>query len=305
MYVDPAIGDEFWVTAYYPEKGIHIGFTEGVEGDRSKPRRYMVNGKKWPSATTIIDKHFSRDGLAFWHENVVVQGMVDLIEEATTEHKEGPIGKLPTNLEDARRALWMIGATGEQVKKAAGLDGDTIHKALEAWFLHKEVPSLAMVQEEKRGKMQALAAFLSETRPDILSSEVLICSPRYRYAGRPDARIAYYKPTVVPVQMTSDPDSVEYRTIRPGVYLGDVKSGRRLHPEVGIQLALYEQGCREMGYQRTQGRFAIHLREDGTYALRFYNQRLRTATQLVEFYYANMEDNKRSTAFNKKLERVA
>lgn len=298
---------ETWVTAEYPEHDMSLAFTEGIDGDRSKPRRYLVNGEKWPSVTTILDKHTSRDGLSFWYENIAIEGMIAIQQEAAAEFdpKTGHMPQMPADLKAARRALWMAGTTGEQIKNAAGLAGDVIHQALENWHVYQEIPSLAMVEESKRGKMQALAAFLYDARPDLQSSEILVASRRYRYAGRPDARLALYKPTIMPVQLTQDYDSVEPRVVPPGIYLADVKSGSKLHPETGIQLALYEQACRELGYQRTDGRFAIHLREDGTYAIRFFDQRLRTATKMVEFYYANIEDNKRSTARNKRLVRAA
>lgn len=280
---------ESWAQANYP--GVSIAFTEGV-GERPQ-RRYLVNGEKLPSVTTIMDKHFAKDGLKWWYEDRGIEGMYYMLKET---------GEIPQSLEACRPALYSYGYTADQQRDKAALTGDQVHAMAEAWHRYRDIPSLTGVDADKRHKVQALAAFLHDTNPDIRGSEILVASLRYRYAGRCDLRLMFPEPVEVWLQPTMDADKVIRAKLPAGTYLADIKSGRAFYQEVGIQLALYEQASRECGWARTTHRMVIHLRDDGRYVVQLFPTRLRTATRFVEAYYGFLEDNKRKTKLNKSLE---
>lgn len=98
----------------------------------------------------------------------------------------------------------------ERYTQGAADTGDTVHSLIEAWTKGMPFPSNGV-----DGFASQFIGFMMDTRPEIIESEMTVWSRTYGYAGTGDfvARISG-------------------KTIWV-----DVKSGKSLHDEVGLQLA--------------------------------------------------------------------
>lgn len=99
----------------------------------------------------------------------------------------------------------------ERYTAEKGSIGDTVHTLMEFWAQDKPYPIEKVVTAQAR----QVTAFIIDTRPEFIENEVTLWSRSYGYAGTADfiARIG------------------------GEVLLCDLKTGRSLHDEVGLQLA--------------------------------------------------------------------
>jgi hypothetical protein len=287
---------EEWAVATYGS--VSVRFTEGVKG-RTK-RRYMVSvdgqpEQNWPSVTSVIGKHFEKGGLAMWAELETIKGCAALIENVET------LEELPTDPKKLGGALYAMGQTPNQIRDAAGLQGNTIHQAVEDWFNHGQVPDLSLVPAEKRGKMQALAAFLIDVRPKFIASEPPIVSLTHQYTGRPDLLATCEGNPRVPIQVAVKKGSPSRMGWMPeGTVLFDFKSGNSIHQDMGVQLGMYEQGLNECGFPDVDWRIVVHLKDDG-YALHAFPDSRPIVPHLMGLYRTFLSINKAKTNLNRSL----
>lgn len=99
------------------------------------------------------------------------------------------------------------------------------------------------VPEEYAAYVEAWHAFTKDYRPKFLGIEERLYHPEMGYCGTAD-RIA---------------------VIDGEAGILDLKTTWRLHPECGVQLAAYLEAANTMRQQKLTRRWAIQLRNDGTY----------------------------------------
>lgn len=168
-----------------------------TQPDGSRMYVHPLTGEKVPSVTTVIDM-IAKPALIGWAAKMAAQHAV-----ANWARLSG----LPVQ----ERIDEIRGAHQQYADKKADL-GDRVHELIDAWS--RGVP------HEEAGRdadpyVNSFIAFMSAKRPVFAGNEVTVWSRRHGYAGTADwiARI--------------DGKMV----------LGDNKTGRRLYPEVGLQLA--------------------------------------------------------------------
>lgn len=305
---------EQWAVARYGN--VSVRFTEGVKGRTQ--RRYLVSvdggpEKRLLSVTGICDSHFSKDGLAWWHEQKTIEAASRIIGDVLSEVG----GNSPDEIEHATQrainalnrmsnpeklsgAMYAMGMTPNQVRDEAGIDGNILHTAVENWFKHGEVPDLGSVDPAKRGKMQALAGFLSDVRPTLIASEPPIVSTRYGYAGRPDLIAEVDRHIPVKIQATTKKEDVRDGWISPGVCLFDFKSGNKIWQDHGVQLAMYEQGLAECNFPDIDWRIVVHLRDDG-YVLHAFPDMRSLVPHLMALSTGYKSLNRQKAQLNKSL----
>lgn len=211
--------------AVYP----HIEFNE-------KSHRYKVNGEYFPSVTTIIDAVVPKN-LSWWAMVVGVKATIHL-------HNEG---KIVTGMdpEDIVTLIRNERLSVYHIRDEKGEEGQAVHKALEKFAKTGEVPDLGKYSVAVRPKIRALANFILDMRPKILSSENRVASLQYGYAGTYDLRVDIAGET--------------------GII--DLKTGKRIYPDSQFpQLAAYEQAAIECGEEPTSFQAILHLSSDGEYS---------------------------------------
>lgn len=287
MPVDVPEVEERWEGAEYP--GISIKYEDVAH-------KYLVNGEKFPSVTTILNKHVAKEAIARWTETKTCEGV-----EALMRSEAG----CPLKAETIQAALYANGLTADQEKQRKGKIGDDVHGALNEYVETGELFKLDSDIPEARPYRQALARFIVDADPEILSSEVLVASTRHRYAGRYDLRLSFLKPTKLWVAVTQKDARPELIVVRPGTALFDAKTANNIYPEVGLQLAGYEQASIECGMQPTRYRMALHLKPDGTYVVHIFATNRGDFTSMAQTYHRFLAMNRRRTKLTKTLERAA
>lgn len=200
--------------------------------------RYKVNGTYLPSVTTIIDSVVPKN-LSWWAMVVGVRATTALIQRGLVTEYTDP-EEIVTAIRSERLSVYHI-------RDEKGEEGNAVHKALENYARHGEIPDLGVYTQPVRPKIRTLASWLLDARPVILESEVRIASLKYGYAGTYDLRI---------------------RDADGQTALVDLKTGKRIYPDSQFpQLEAYEQASIECGYPPTDYRAILWLspEEDGSY----------------------------------------
>jgi hypothetical protein len=164
-------------------------------------RVYRWQGREFPSVTAILNGGVPKPLLARWAAKVAAEYAI-----AHLDH----LRLLPAG--QAIRAVKQAPFTSRD--EAADL-GDLIHAAVEAAATGRP---RAAVPDHAAGYLAGFDRFLSDYQPRFLAAERTVYSRRYGYAGTFDA-------------IATLPDH--------GTVLVDVKTGRRVYPEVCLQLAAY------------------------------------------------------------------
>lgn len=126
----------------------------------------------------------------------------------------GIVSDVPKEREKARKYL---SATPNRVRDKAAVLGQSIHRAIEAYILEQPMPMFA---PDVQPFMTQFNNFLEEHTPEFEVSEAVVYNTTKQYAGTLDFTAHLPK-------------------VGEGLYIGDVKSGNRVYPEVGLQLAAY------------------------------------------------------------------
>jgi len=109
------------------------------------------------------------------------------------------------------RRMDLIRNAHERYTSDKGVIGDTVHSLLEYWALDKPFP----VEKAVTAQAKQVTEFIFGTRPEFIENEVTLWSRSYGYAGTADF----------------------IARIDGKVLLCDLKTGRSLHDEVGLQLS--------------------------------------------------------------------
>lgn len=197
---------------------------------------YRIDGEPVPSVTqalSIIDKS---GPLSWWGQGIGVKGVCQLRQqlgdEVPWDDPDGIVKLLTTHR-----------LTTNHVKREAGTRGSSLHRALESYMLDRLVPSAGEYPEDDRGYIQALARALLDLRPEPLETEQIVGSKRHGYAGTFDllARV----------------DGAVTRV--------DLKTAKKVYPEMHLQLAAYEHAAVESGHQPSERQMVLRLDGGGEY----------------------------------------
>jgi hypothetical protein len=131
-------------------------------------------------------------------------------------------------------------------KKKAALKGSDIHKFVEKY----QEGGKTTIRKDLQEYARAFDSFVEDFEPKILENEAEVYSDKYEYAGTLDMIIEDRK---------------------GNIWLLDVKTGKGIYPEYGLQLVAYKHAYEEMG-NRVDKTGILHLKEDGTFALHETNE---------------------------------
>lgn len=189
---------------------------------------HPLTGEKVPSVTTIISAGLPKPALVPWAARMAAEHAVKNWADLTS-------------MDPATRIDQIKNAHQQKADKAADL-GDLVHEVIEAWSTGTPYPEWGKAADPY---MSQFIGFMTDVRPLFLESEVTLWSRAHGYAGTADW-IADIGGTVV---------------------YGDNKTGRRVYPEVGLQLSALSHAdfiLRSDGYEvpmpRPGGHAALHIR---------------------------------------------
>jgi hypothetical protein len=205
-----------------------------VRAARGSGHSYTIDGSPVPGVTTIL-KTLDKPALIDWAARTTAEYALDHWAE---------LGRLaPSKRLDALR-----GARFAENRRAIAT-GKRVHTLAEALVAGAEVD----VPEELAGYVEAYVRFLDEWQIEPLLTEAVVASRRYRYCGTLDV-------------LARVPALDE-------LWLFDVKTGKGVYPETGLQLAayasaeVYVDADGEHPMPHVHRLAAVHVRPDG-YAVR-------------------------------------
>jgi hypothetical protein len=163
-------------------------------------RRYIhpVTGESVPSVTTIQKSLPKQDVLVPWAARMAA------------EHADANWARL-SGLPHAERVHEMKNAYQVYTDKRSAV-GTEVHDLIDCWSTGVPFPE---VTREAGRYATSFIKFMTSVRPEFIENEVTVWSRKHGYAGTADF----------------------IARIDGQVVLGDVKSGKRLYPEVGLQLS--------------------------------------------------------------------
>lgn len=166
----------------------------------SNGRYYEWQGKKYPSVTTILSKGIPKPGLVPWASKMVATGAVEDIE-------------IWAGMSDEEAISYLSGLPNAKRNTSANL-GSIIHAATESHSLDREHKEIS---EEARQYVDSFQQFTADWSPKFLFTEQAVFNDTHGYAGTLDSLVR----------------------IGRTVWVLDTKTGKRVYPEVALQLAAY------------------------------------------------------------------
>lgn len=190
--------------------------------------RHPVTKAYVPSVTTVIKGGIPKPALVPWAAKMAAEhACANWLRLSQLPHQD--------RIEEIK------GAYKEYTEKAANL-GDIVHSLIDCWSTGRPYPEWP---KEAEHFVDSFIGFMAAERPEFIENEVTLWSEKYGYAGSADF----------------------IARIRGKVILGDVKTGRRVYPEVGLQLSALAHAdfiLREDGTQEPlpgiEGLAALHVR---------------------------------------------
>ena len=165
-------------------------------------RVYEWNGDEFVSVTTAIKNGIAKPGLVNWAAKQVANIAV---RDADTVHADS-----------AEDHIRNIISAFEGIRGAASETGNIVHGLCDRLAKGEEVND-DEIDEASKPFIVAYRQFLADWSPKYIESEAFVASKKYGYAGTLDAIIE----------------------IDGKAYLMDIKTGKSIYPEVGLQLAAY------------------------------------------------------------------
>ena len=178
----------------------------------------------------------------------------------------------PATVESVKNLMKIHGLRTTDQRNSAGDRGQNVHDALELWAKNGVPPQPAVYALEEQGYVSALADFLVDSGAEAVRSEVMVASPKHKYAGRYDLDTQIPNGAEVVVKTFPKMKDIRMR-ISGGLYLLDLKTSKEVYDTHFIQLEGYEAARIECGYPPTDFRGVIHVTEDGRYELRLNLER--------------------------------
>lgn len=249
-----------------------------VEYSPAPSRFYRVNWVEVPSVTSVLGV-LDKPALMYWGMKVGVEGVLELWERkrvATVVAFDGdnreklivcgetPVDDRDATLENLVALLVEEKLTVNHVRDKAGDRGTTVHDAFEEWAKTGQIPNPDDFGETERGYVAGLVKFLEESKAEPLSTEVMVGSAVHGYAGRYDIRLRI--PQDVEMVVRQMPVRQRRDVVPAGIHLSDLKTSKGVYPGTHFrQLEAYEAAGIEGGYEPTDGRYVIHVDDQGRY----------------------------------------
>jgi hypothetical protein len=242
-----------------------------------------TDGNRYWSVTTIISGGIPKPALMPWAQKIVGEYAVEQLAPAlngsyvtmrdalegigegnlgaVADLLEAAMGKMAPDREDVlghlvsgkktrmEKARKYISAAPLRLRDQAASLGQHVHRAIEAYILEQPMPDF---DEDVKPFMHQFDRFLRDWTPEFEVAEATVFNKTKQYAGTLDFTAKF--PTL------------------GGLYVCDVKSGRAVYPEVGLQLAAYrgaeflETKAGSFDMPETVGGMTLHLRP-GEYKL--------------------------------------
>jgi hypothetical protein len=248
-----------------PKRQYRIRFAD--EKDEEKDWRVV------PSVTTVLDC-LAKGGLSWWGQEVGVEGVLKLWRRKLLRSSFGD-GILAINTSEGYQAATVDGVVDLLKKQKLTINhtlgkaakrGTAVHDALEVWARTGERPIPKMYPLEEAGYIIGLVAFLQDVpSAEPVACEVMVGSLEHGFAGRYDIRFKTTEEHAVVVHRTPV-KGPQYAVLKPGLYLGDLKTSKDVYPKSHWrQLEAYEGASVECGYEPTDGRGVLLVGADGTY----------------------------------------
>lgn len=204
---------------------------------RGGQRFYSWRNENYWSVTTIIGGGVPKPALLPWGIKMVAEAAVAMCDS------------LPAMVaRDRDEAIRYLKGSPYAKRDAAGDLGTEIHKAVEAHSLGKPMPPWSPLVQPY---MEGFEKFLSDFAPvAFTATEASVYNRAERYAGTLDSIATLTLPL----------------RDEPGAFVLDVKSGKGMYPEVGLQLAAYRNAefiglpdGSEAAMPETEGALGLHL----------------------------------------------
>lgn len=209
---------------------------------RGGKRFYSWRSENYWSVTTIIGGGIPKPALLPWGIKMVAEGAVEAIENGALE------GMVKTDRDGAIRFLKGLPYAK---RDSAGDLGTLVHAAVEAHSLGKPMPPWSPLVKPY---MASFERFLADFEPEFTATEASVYNRTQRYAGTLDAIATL----TLPLQE------------KPTTALFDVKTGKGVYSEVGLQLAAYRYAefiglpdGSEAPMPEVDGALCLHLTPEG------------------------------------------
>jgi hypothetical protein len=222
--------------------GIEIKYWDsvGIEDQLPQQRRYMVDGQRMASVSTI-SKVLDTDptGLLHWSAGLTCEGVAQLAAQ------NGSIDWINSG-QSIKAALREAELTWTDVRDQAAKRGTNVHELIFAALAERrKLPDLADLSEEERGYGRAAMRFWADRDPKPLHAEQMAASVAHGYAGRFD--------------LLAEIDGV--------TCLIDAKTRGRGQDRISdhVQLAGYSVAIAESGLGEVEKTVALILTPEGEY----------------------------------------
>lgn len=197
--------------------------------DWGTSHRYKIDGEAVPGVTTVLNA-MAKPALIDWAANTTADYAVDHWDELA-------------DMAPSKRLSTLRGARWAENKRAT-TQGTQVHALGDQLARGQEV----VVPDELAGHVEAYVRFLDEWQPHVLWTEGVVANRKARYCGTFD--------------LLAD-------VAGAGRWLFDIKTGRGIYGEAGLQLAAYAgaevlvEDEREQPMPHVDQIAAVHVRPDG------------------------------------------
>lgn len=165
--------------------------------DGTRVYRHPVTGEEFPAVSTVIGAGVAKPFLVPWAAKMAAQYAIDNWNDLN-------------NLDDTEKLIKIRTAHQVYADGRASV-GDIVHEIIECAQTGQPYPQWG---KEVNGYINQFINFMLDVQPRFIESEVTLCSRKHNYAGTADW----------------------IAEIDGKIVYGDNKTGKRVYPEVGLQL---------------------------------------------------------------------
>lgn len=223
--------------------------------------RYKLDGE-YVSSVSSITGALDKPQLKWWAQGVAVNGVLELVRRDVVAAEL----LASSNQESLVALLTEQKLTVNHIRKEAADRGSRVHDAMEDWARSGVLPDPEIAEEGEQGYIVGLRAFIVESNLEPDGIETIIGSREHRFAGRCDLLRARIPQPFIGCIRIDRKTGEETRTIIPaGLYVADLKTTSGVFKEAHFQVAGYEGGGVESGYDPSDHQAILRVTVDGRY----------------------------------------